>query len=813
MVVFRNKTYNWRGLIIFSFLAFALCISTGMAFAALPTSQGDIALHPETGAGPGPNMVDIVPSQVRDGSATLVGKHSDADLLTVLFMLPFKDQAGLQAFIADVSNPKSPNYGHYLTLDQENARFNPDVAREQRVSTWLAAENVGGVQLVPNHLYVYAQASVATFSKLLNVQINDYKAGGQTFYAPDRVPTLPANVSGDVNWISGLSNEDILQTFNVVQPGSGSKAGSGTRLPSGPQASPPYTPQDMAVAYNANALLASHNGTGTNVAITLWTLAPSDATLNYWSSITGSPVATRGSGRLAIILTDGSQSTDTGDGEAALDIESSSGLAAGMNIRYYEATQAQFSNMANALNMAGTDPANNRFITNSWGGPESTSARNVTEPVVQANTATGHDYLFSSGDDGSWSNGLDPFPSYPAASAYVTSIGGTRFNGDINGTWPGEQSWLYDPTGNNGYPEGSGGGFSQTSLRPAWQVAPGFPNNQTHRGYPDISSEGDPATGLYVCGDYDGCFQVGGTSLSSPLWAAMLDVTDQYVVANGGAHLGFVNPALYVLAQNAQAYPAYHDITIGTNGAYQTGPGWDAVTGLGSPDLYNFARDLAPVVVATPTTPPPPCSGEQFTDVCPGSFFYTAVTHLVSANVISGYNTSPPCPSSAWIPCFLPGNTATRGQIAKIITLGANIPIDVTGGPHFTDVSSGSTFYQYVETMYNAGIITGYTSGCVTGNPCFRPGNPVTRGQLSKMSSIAFGFTETVTGQTFHDVAPGSTFYDYVERLSGRSIISGYPCGGAGEPCDSANRPYFRPNNSVTRAQLSKIIDLCRTAP
>ena len=225
-MVLRNKTHNWRGLIIFSFLALALCISTGMAFAALPASQGDITLRPETGVGAGPNMADIVPSQVRDGSATLIGKHSDADLLTVLFMLPFKDQAGLQAFIADVSNPKSPNYGHYLTLDQENARFNPDVAREQRVSAWLAGENVGGVQLVPNHLYVYAQASVATFSKLLNVQINDYRAGGQTFYAPDRVPTLPATVSGDVNWISGLSNEDILQTFNVVQPGSGSKAGS-----------------------------------------------------------------------------------------------------------------------------------------------------------------------------------------------------------------------------------------------------------------------------------------------------------------------------------------------------------------------------------------------------------------------------------------------------------------------------------------------------------------------------------------------------------------------------------------------------------
>ena len=171
---------------------------------------------------------------------------------------------------------RAPTTDTISLSDQENARFNPDVAREQRVSTWLAGQNVGGVQLVPNHLYVYAQASVATFSKLLNVQINDYTAAGQTFYAPDRVPTLPASVSGDVNWISGLSNEDILQTFNVVQPGSGSKAGSGTKLPSGPDSSPPYTPQDMATAYNANTLLASHNGAGTNVAITLWTLAPGD---------------------------------------------------------------------------------------------------------------------------------------------------------------------------------------------------------------------------------------------------------------------------------------------------------------------------------------------------------------------------------------------------------------------------------------------------------------------------------------------------------------------------------------------------------
>ncbi len=800
----KNKSYSWRGLLIIASLALAIGISTGIALAALPASQ-----NPEGGtAAAGPGMADVVPSDVRSGEAQILGKHDEADTLTVLFMLPFKDQAGLEAFVADVSNPNSSNYGHYLTLDEENARYNPDPAREQRVSAWLSGEGVSNLELVPNHLYVYARASVSTLSNLLNIQINDYRVGDNTFYAPDRVPTLPAGVSADVNWIAGLSNQDKLHTDHSMINGGGAK-GEGTS--SAPDSAPPYTPQDIAYAYDVNPLLNSGaNGAGTNIAITLWTLPPSDSTLNTWSSLTGSPVATRANGRLAIILTDNVPSSDTDDGEAALDIESSSGLATGAVIRYYEATQPSYADMANALNRAGTDAANNRFITNSWGGPESPSGFNATNGVLQANTATGHDYLFSSGDNGSWSNGSDPYPDYPASSAYVTAIGGTRFAANINQNYPGERTWDYDPTGNGGYPEGSGGGYALYSNRPAWQVAPGFPPGQTKRGYPDIAADADPVTGLRICTDYYGCTQFGGTSLSSPLWAAMLDMTDQYIVARGRPHLGFVNPVVYLLAQAPQAYAPYHDITVGTNGAYNAGAGWDAITGVGSPDLYNFARDLAPAAAATPTPEPPPCPGSQFTDVCPGSTFYTSITNLVNANVVNGYTASPPCPNSNWIPCFLPGNTATRGQISKIVVLGANLTINTSGGPHFTDVASNSTFYQYIETMYNAGIISGYTSGCSTGNPCFRPGNPVTRGQLTKMASLGFGFNEAVSGQSFADIQSGSTYYTYVERLKARGIIGGYPCGGIGEPCLPGNKPYFRPNSNVTRGQLSKIVDLCR---
>ena len=501
-----------------------------------------------------------MPQQVRDGSATFVGKHADSGTLVVLFMLPFKDQAGLQTFLEDVNNPSSPNYHQYLTLDEENAKYNPDVSHEQNVDAWLKGSGITGTQLVPNHLYVYAKASAAALDKLLNIQINDYTLNGRTFYAPDSTPTLPQSVAGDVTWITGLSNIDVIQKMSEL--GSTSKASSsapvGARralplLSQRPQSVPPYVPQDYAAAYDVNPLTsAGYTGNGTNIGITLWSLPPSDGTLNDWSSQTGSPVATRANGRLIITLTDGTPSTDADDGEASLDIESSSGVATQAHIHYYEATLPQNANLAHALNVAGTDPANNRFITNSWGEPENADAHNAMDPIFMANSATGHDYLFSSGDNGSEAGGEDPYPQYPTTSVYVTSIGGTRFSGDINGNWPGEVAWLYTP---GSPPEGSGGGFSLYAARPSWQVAPGFPSGQTHRGDPDISAEADPETGMYVCGDYNGCGQIGGTSLASPLWAAMLDITDQYVVANGGAHLGFVNPAVYQLVNSAQPYP------------------------------------------------------------------------------------------------------------------------------------------------------------------------------------------------------------------------------------------------------------------
>ncbi|HVG00878.1 MAG TPA: S-layer homology domain-containing protein, partial [Chloroflexia bacterium] len=82
----------------------------------------------------------------------------------------------------------------------------------------------------------------------------------------------------------------------------------------------------------------------------------------------------------------------------------------------------------------------------------------------------------------------------------------------------------------------------------------------------------------------------------------------------------------------------------------------------------------------------------------------------------------------------------------------------------------------------------------------------VTRGQISKMVAEAFEFNEPVQGQSFQDVPTNSTFYEYIERLAARGILSGYACGGTSEPCGASGKPYFRPNANVTRRQAAKIV-------
>jgi hypothetical protein len=214
------------------------------------------------------------------------------------------------------------------------------------------------------------------------------------------------------------------------------------------------------------------------------------------------------------------------------------------------------------------------------------------------------------------------------------------------------------------------------------------------------------------------------------------------------------------------------------------------------------AAYYAPGGVPLPGAQPPP--GCLFFDVCQSDYFYTPVQYLVARGAVSGYADL----------TFRPGNTTTRGQLAKMVVLAEGFSINTAGGPHLRDVPATSPFYNYIETAYNRGLISGYTCGG-PGEPCpgvyFRPNASVTRGQLAKIIVKAAGWPlVNRTTPTFRDVPATSPFYAAIETAAAHGVISGYTCGAPGEACPGV---YFRSSNSATRGQISKILYKAVTGP
>jgi subtilase family serine protease len=191
-----------------------------------------------------------------------------------------------------------------------------------------------------------------------------------------------------------------------------------------------------------------------------------------------------------------------------------------------------------------------------------------------------------------------------ASDPFVLSAGGTSLTvSHATGAWTGETAWGL-ASGNAGNQGGSfqasGGGFSQLFARPGYQA--GVLGIGAARGVPDVSADASDRTGVAVVfrnGTHDTVQSHGGTSAAAPIWAALVALADQYA----GHHLGFINRAIYQIARGSQYRQAFHDITTGTNTVqfppitvtgYRAGPGWDPVTGWGSPD----AQVLVPLIAS-----------------------------------------------------------------------------------------------------------------------------------------------------------------------------------------------------------------------
>jgi kumamolisin len=140
--------------------------------------------------------------------------------------------------------------------------------------------------------------------------------------------------------------------------------------------------------------------------------------------------------------------------------------------------------------------------------------------------------------------------------------------------------------------QGTTGGTSTMFAQPAWQVGQGLPKptSQEPRQVPDVSAVGDPTTGTAI---YEGQWeQGGGTSLATPIWAGFAALIDQYLKHNGKPPVGYLNPYLYYFADHPRIYAPLHLVTTGGNNVWRNTNGYNESTGLGTPDVYNLARDL-----------------------------------------------------------------------------------------------------------------------------------------------------------------------------------------------------------------------------
>jgi kumamolisin len=378
---------------------------------------------------------------------------------------------------------------------------------------------------------------------------------------------IPADLDGIVLAVLGLDTRP--------------QARSQARMADSAKATTSYTPPQVAELYQ---FPLGTDGTGQSLGIIELGGGFSAADLNNYFSglgVTAPSVTAQGIDGASNVA---DQDPNGADGEVLLDIEVAGSVAPGAAQVVYFApnTDQGFIDAVTAAVHATPTPA---AVSISWGQSEDSwtpQARTALDAAIADGVALGVTVCVASGDNGSGDGGTDgqPHVDFPASSPHALACGGTSLQGNpATGVITSETTWNDGPSGGGG---AGGGGVSDTFGLPAWQANAGVPTTSggaTGRGVPDVAGNADPATGYQVLVDGQQAV-IGGTSAVAPLWAALICRLAQAT----GSKFGLIQETLYAGVQPGQDVPGFQDITTGNNGAYSAGPGWDACTGLGSPN-------------------------------------------------------------------------------------------------------------------------------------------------------------------------------------------------------------------------------------
>jgi subtilase family serine protease len=422
-----------------------------------------------------------------------------------------------------------------------------------------------------------------------------------------------------------------------------------------------YTPQQIQTAYGINQLYGTiGNGAGQTIAIidayddpafvdsTASNFDSSD--LHQFDVAFGLPdppsfIKLNQNGGTTLPGVDPAGPPNDWEGEEALDVEWAHAIAPGANIILFEANSGSTSDLFTAVATAAAYPGVS-VVSMSFGSPEMS-----TDPSSNSifTTPAGHQgvtFLAAAGDTGSYEPGTTTVAvNYPAASPNVLSVGGTNLQLNPDNSYKSETAWGNGTS--SGTQGGSGGGISQFEPEPGYQS---LVQSTGQRTVPDVAFDADPASGVAVYDSYDNgastpWAQIGGTSLAAPSWGGLIAIADQGLVAAGGTTLNGPTQTLPLLYNLYQTQPGdFHDITSGSNGAYSAGPGYDEVTGLGSPAANLLIPALIGLQVHNTLTGA--TEGQPLTNVAVATFFdptgsqpvtdYTATITWGDGNVSSG---------------------------------------------------------------------------------------------------------------------------------------------------------------------------------
>ncbi|NTY60831.1 S8 family serine peptidase [Mycolicibacterium sphagni] len=454
-------------------------------------------------------------------------------------------------------------------------------ARPAALIDWATAHRLA-VRWQPGENFAFVTGAADGIADAFGVPVHDYRgAHGQVFYASPRQPVPPPALRDDVTGVGRILGYLPHRMARPVFP---------LDVPR-----PGLTPQHLLTAYNATPLVdAGYRGAGQTVVFfsfdgfdqrDLDMFADTWALPRFTPEVVGGPLAPP-------------------EGEAVMDLEVAHAIAPEarlvvVNARHTIEGDGTFEKIARMFDdAAGRFPASIWSLSIGWGCEALVNAADVA-PVRSSLTNAhrrGITVFDASGDTAGleckggrdWSAapgpndvGVDTIASLPE----VTSVGGTTLYTDADGRWMDERAWIDVPMS-----QGSSGGVSRLFARPDYQRGITIARDTDHRLVPDVAAVADPFTGVQIIFGQNKRIG-GGTSQAAPIWAGLTVLMNQYVLDNGGRPLGDINPLLYRAARGSNR-PGFHDVTMGGNAVDNPNPGYDLVTGLGSPITFSLAQNL-----------------------------------------------------------------------------------------------------------------------------------------------------------------------------------------------------------------------------